>query len=121
MIQIGEVLPILIGKGEVPQVWLQGPSDTTGQNFIQLVTASVSSHPAILVNSTSLGLAVSAGGREVLRVRPIGPNEAIVDFLDLRPLGFNIFGDDQMLNAGGMKMSRNTIAGGGTFLALGGA
>lgn len=64
---------------------------------------------------------VYAGGELVLRVRQVNDQQAEVDKLDLRPIGFNIFGDKSSLNAGGMRMSGNTVAGGGTFLAYGGA
>ena len=121
LIRIGEVLPLLIGNGDIPQIWLQTPTDQNGKNFIQLVVASVASHPAVLVSVTGGILSVSAGGKKVLQVREAGPDEAVVDLLDLRPVGFNIYGDKNGLSAGGMQMSGNTVSGGGTFLALGGA
>lgn len=121
LIQIGDVLPLLVGHGEIPQVWLQAPTDRAGKHFIQLVVSSVSAHPAVLVNVAGGILSVSAGGKKVLQVREVGPDEAVVELVDLRPIGFNIFGDKSGLNAGGMQMSGNTVAGGGTFLALGGA
>ena len=121
LIQVGEVLPLLVGNGETPKVWLQVPADPAGKQFIQMVVASVATHPAVLVSVIGGILCVSAGGKKVLQVRGIGPNEAVVELLDLRPVGFNIFGDTNGLSAGGMQMSGNTVSGGGTFLALGGA
>jgi hypothetical protein len=121
LIQVGEVLPLLVGSGEIPKVWLQAPTDPSGKNFIQLVVASVATHPAVLVSIVGGILNVSAGGKRVLQVRGVGPDEAAVELLDLRPVGFNIFGDKDGLSAGGMQMSGNTVSGGGTFLALGGA
>jgi hypothetical protein len=121
LIQVGEMLPLLVGSGEIPKVWLQAPTDPSGKNFIQLVVASVATHPAVLVSVIGGILNVSAGGKKVLQVRGVGPDEAAVELLDLRPVGFNIFGDKNGLSAGGMQMSGNTVSGGGTFLALGGA
>ena len=120
LIQIDDILPLLVGKGEIPQIWLQAPTDIARKTFTQLVIASVAAHPAILLNFDSGVLSVSAGGKSMLRVRETGPDEAMVDLLDLRPVGFNIVGDEKCLTAGGVKMSGNTISGGGTFLALGG-
>jgi hypothetical protein len=121
LIQVGEVLPLLVGCGEVPQVWLQAPTDRAGKEFVKLVVASVAAHPAVLVNVDGGVLSVSAGGKKVLQVRAVRPDEAVVDILDLRPVGFNIFGDANGLSVGGVQMSGNTVAGGGTFLALSGA
>lgn len=120
LIQVGEVLPLLVGNGEIPQVWLQAPTDRTGKQFIQLVVASVAAHPAVLISVSDGILSVGAGGKKVLQVREVGFDEAVVELLDLRPIGFNIFGDKNGLSAGGMQMSGNTVSGGGTFLALGG-
>lgn len=119
LIQTGNYLPLLIGTGATPQVWLQAPSDPTGKVFAPLVVASVSSHPAVSVSNEGDALVIYAGGTLLLRVREINAQHAEVDLLDLRPIGFNIYGDANTLNAGGIQMSGNTVAGGGTFLAIG--
>ena len=121
LIQTGNSLPLLIGKGPAPQVWLQAPTDPEGRAFAPLVSSSVATHPAVSVSTEGGALVVYAGGKLVLRVRQINDQQAEVDELDLRPIGFNIFGNKNSLNAGGMHMSGNTVAGGGTFLAFGGA
>ncbi|AMK78162.1 MULTISPECIES: hypothetical protein [Methylomonas] len=120
LIQIGGSLPLLIGKGAIPQVWLQAPTDPSGKVFAPLVSASVAAHPAVSVSTDDGALLVYAGGQLVLRVRQTNDQEAEVEALDLRPIGFNIYGDRKSLSAGGMHMSDNTVAGGGTFLAFGG-
>lgn len=121
LLQIGQSLPLLIGRGATPQIWLQAPTDPSGKSFAPLVTASVAAHPAASVYTGGGALVVYAGGQLVLRVRQITDQKAEVEELDLRPIGFNIFGNKAALNAGGMHMSGNTVAGGGTFLAFGGA
>lgn len=121
LIQIGDKLPLLIGQGEIPQVWLQAPADSSGNQFALLVSASVAAHQAVSVTAEDGVLRIYAGGHLVLQVRPIGVQQAEVELLDLRPIGFNIYGDKSSLNAGGMQMASNTVGGGGTFLAFGGA
>lgn len=121
LIQTGNSFPLLIGKGATPQIWLQAPTDPAGKAFAPLVSASVATHPAVSVFTEGGALVVYAGGQLVLRVRQISDQQAEVDELDLRPIGFNIFGNKTHLIAGGMNMSGNTVAGGGTFLAFGGA
>lgn len=119
LIQIGTALPLLIGRGETPQVWLQAPTDPSGKIFAPLVSASVSNHSAVSVSYENGALIVYAGGKLVLRVRQINDQQAEVEELDLRPIGFNIYGNKASLNAGGMHMSSNSMSGGGTFLAFG--
>lgn len=120
LLQVGKSLPLLIGRGATPQIWLQAPADPSGHMFAPLVTASVAVHPAASVSTESGALVVYAGGKLVLRVRQISDQQAEVEEMDLRPIGFSIFGNKNSLNAGGMHMSGNTVAGGGTFLAFGG-
>ncbi len=62
---------------------------------------------------------IYAAGKLVLRVRQQSEDQAEVEELDLRPIGFNIFGDRKSLNAGGVHMSSNSFVGGGTLLAFG--
>lgn len=119
LLQIGQSLPLLIGRGTMPQVWLEAPTDPSGKDFAPLVTASVAVHPAASVFTEDGALVVYAGGQLVVRVRQVDDQQAVVEKLDLRPIGFNIFGDEKSLNASGMQMSGNTVSGGGTLLGFG--
>lgn len=120
LVALGDVLPLLVGSGETPMVWLQAPTDKSGKTYVPLVTASVASHPAVSVVSNKQGLTVSVGGTPVLRVTQADSNSAVIDLLDLRPIGLNIFGNKVSLNAGGATFSKNTFNGVGTLLAFGG-
>lgn len=119
LIKIGDFLPLLIGKGPTPQIWLQAPSDASGKKFAVLINASVPTHPAMSVSTENGALVIYAAGKLVLRVRQQSEDQAEVEELDLRPLGFNIFGDRKSLNAGGVHMSSNSFVGVGTLLAFG--
>lgn len=119
LVSLGEILPLLIGSGDAPMVWLQAPADQTGKKFIQLVAASVASHPAVSVVNDKDGLTVRVGVAAVLHVSQIDTQSAVVDLLDLRPIGLNIFGDRDSLTAGGATFSHNTFSGVGTLIAFG--
>jgi hypothetical protein len=121
LLEVRGKLPILIGKGPVPQIWLQVPTNQNATEFAVIVTASVSTHPAIVVSESESAVTVTAAGQQVLRIYSPSPDEAVVDQLDLRPLGYNVFGDSKELNAGGMRLSRNTATGAQVLIALGGA
>jgi hypothetical protein len=120
LIAIGKVLPLLVGSGEAPMVWLEAPTDETGNNYVPLVAASVALHPIVRVSRNKDGLTISVGGTPVVHVTQKNTKTALIDLLDLRPIGFNIYGTSTSLIAGGATMSQNTFSGGGTFLALGG-
>lgn len=120
LVVLGEVLPLLVGSGEGPTIWLQAPADKSGSSYVPLVTASVASHPAVGVVSSKGGLTVSVGGVPVIHVRQVDQNSAEIDLLDLRPVGLNIYGSVSSLTAGGATFSHNTFSGGGALLAFGG-
>ena len=120
LVVLGEVLPLLVGSGEGPTVWLQAPTDKSGKHYVSLVTASVASHPAVGVVSDKDGLTVSVAGVPVIHVKQVDRDSAVIDLLDLRPVGLNIYGDASALTAGGATFSQNTFSGVGTLIAFGG-
>jgi hypothetical protein len=120
LVALGEVLPLLVGCGETPMVWLQAPTDQTGKTYVPLVAASVALHPAVSVVSNKKGLTVSVGGTKVIHIAQIDSESAIIDLLDLSPIGLNISGNADSLVAGDSTFSHNTFDGGGTMLAFGG-
>ncbi len=117
----GEVLPLLVGNGEGPIIWLQAPTDKSGKFYIPLVSASVSSHPAVEVVSNKDGLTISVSGVPVIHVKQVDKDSAVIDLLDLRPVGLNIYGNASALTAGGATFSQNTFSGGGALIAFGDA
>ncbi|WP_270794025.1 hypothetical protein [Aeromonas sp. QDB11] len=120
LVVIGEVLPLLVGSSnEGPKVWLQAPTDKSGKQYIPLVTASVASNSAVGIVSNKDGLSISIGGVHVVNIKQVNDSTAVIDQLDLRPIGFNIYGKKSSLTAGGINLSSNTFSGGGSLLAFG--
>ena len=119
LVLIGEVLPLLVGSGDAPTIWLQAPTDRTGTKYVPLVTASVAAHPAVAVVKNEEGLTVSIGGAPVIHIKQMDRESAVIDLIDLRPIGLNIHGDAKSLTAGGATFSSNTFSGGGTLIAFG--
>jgi hypothetical protein len=119
LVVLGDVLPLLVGSGEGPTIWLQIPNDKSGRSYVPLVTASVASHPAVVVSNKD-GLTVSIGGVPVIHVRQVDQDSAVIDLLDLRPVGLNIYGNASSLTAGDTTFSQNTFSGVSTLLAFGG-
>lgn len=120
LVALGDVLPVLVGRGEIPKVWMQAPLDKSGAKYVLLVADSVAVHPTVVVTGNGPSLSVSVGGIPVLHVVQTSTDSAVVSQLDLRPIGLNISGNAASLNAGGANLSRNTFSGGGTLLAFGG-
>lgn len=118
ILAIGKVLPILVGKGEKPQVWLQARSDPKNSKFVTIVEASISKHPAVKVFEDNNVLNISVAGTNILSVKASDENSAEILLLDLRPLGLNVYGNESQLQAGGSTFTQNTFSGGGTLIAF---
>jgi len=119
LVAVGELLPLLIGKGETPQIWLMALADAEKNQFIPIVEKSISKHHAVKVYEENGVINVSVGGNNVLSVRRISDDEAIVTELDLRPLGLNIHGNKEKLYVGSGSFKNSGMAGGGTLIGFG--
>ncbi len=114
LIAIGDVLPLLVGRGQM--IWLQAKLREDG-DFALLVDGSIPRVPGIAVFTRDDALYVVAGSVTLLRIKETSPESAVIDMLDLRPVGLNIFGDKEQLMAGGATFNKNTFAGGGVVIA----
>jgi hypothetical protein len=119
LLVVGDVVPLIIGRGAQPMIWLQASTGPSGKEFLLIVEASVSRHPAITVQSRSDGLTVSAGPTAVLRIASFDAKVAKVDLLDFRPIGMTIFGGADQLNVSGMTFRSSTATGTRAMIALG--
>lgn len=119
LVAVGDTLPLLVGKGDIPQIWLLALADAKTNNFIAIVEKSVSKHPAVKVYEESGVLNIMISGEIVLSVRKDSESSASVTSLDFRPLGLNMHGNEKSLNVGGGSFSGNSMSGGGTLIGLG--
>ena len=118
VISIGDVIPLIIGQGEKPLIWLQAVSEPATKKFISVIEASVPMNSAVTIFEEGDVLKVNFEKITVLQIKGNKDSSAIIDKLDLRPFGFNIFGDSGSLRAGGITLSGNTFQNLNTVLAL---
>jgi hypothetical protein len=116
---MGNVLPLLIGVGPKPTIWLQAVAAPNSKEFITIVDASIATHPAVRVSEEGSKVTVVIGDKTVLAVEALSEQKAIVSELDLRPIGLNVHGNASMLYVGGMQISHSTFVGVGTAFGFG--
>jgi hypothetical protein len=119
VVELAGSLPLIIGRGEKPQVWLQAINNPEKMEFVSVVENSVSKFPAVEVKEIDGAIIVTIQGKQILKVRNSSANEAVVDSMDLRPIGLNIYGDAQIMNIPNGSFSGNSMSGGGVLLGLG--
>lgn len=109
IIAVKNVLPLLIGKGAKPQIWLQALQSPQSKKYILLVDSSISRHPLVRVEEVGRQLIVKINGGTVLKVEQTGDDQAMVTELDLRSIGFNVYGGMSELSVGGLTFSNSTF------------
>jgi hypothetical protein len=112
---------LLIGRGVVPIVWLGAPRQVGASDWIFVVTEGQSNNPLVQVSIDKAKgrVVIKAGGTVLLQARTNSPDDAIVEKLDLRPVGLAVTGDRSALHVGTNQFSGNTIQGAHTGIALG--
>jgi hypothetical protein len=116
---IGDALPLLIGAGKTPKIWLQAVVNAERHEFITVVENSKSKNLSVAVNIFGAQLIVTVGGKTVISVESTGADSAAVQEVDFRPLGLNVVGSSSSLSMGGMTVSRNTFANTGVAFKMG--
>jgi hypothetical protein len=118
---VGNILPLIIGGGEKPQIWLQAINDSSGKNFIPIVENSISRDQRISVyeDPVSGEMKIFFYSTPILIVKLINKSKAEISLLDLRPFGLNVWGNTSALYIGGSRFSHNRVHGVGVFINLG--
>lgn len=119
IVSVGDVLPLVIGKGEKPQIWLQAINNPETKEFVSIIEASVSKHPAVEILEKDGSIEVTIEDNKILVVRAESENKAVVSHLDLRPIGLNLVGNASSLSVGGSTFSGNSMSGGGVLIGFG--
>jgi hypothetical protein len=120
VVELAGALPLIIGYGEKPQVWLQAISNPEKMEFVSIVENSVSKFPTVEVKEIDGSIIITIQGKQVLKVRNVSNSEAVVENMDLRPIGLNLYGDANNMNIPNGSFSGNSMSGGGVLLGLGG-
>jgi hypothetical protein len=122
IIDDNEFIPILIGKGDIPRIWIYAKNDN---KTISIVRDNVSNLPNIKINIYSKEKRIcvehltNGKGDNVIINLEFKDEMAVVTKLDLRPIGYNIHGNRNALFLGTNQMSGNTFQGSMSLIKIG--
>jgi hypothetical protein len=121
-ISVGNIPAFLLGRNSVPLVWLSAPEVPKGRRWRFVVEESRALYPGIdvRVDPSSRSVSVNVGSQKVLHASQTAEDMAVVDLIDLRPLGLNVHGTERGLEVRGLVLTGNTFSGLVTALAIGG-
>jgi hypothetical protein len=112
-------VPLLIGRGLAPRVWLNCPILEGGKNiWAPLVRDNLPAHEWMQVVERRQQIEIRARGEVLLRCEKLDSDSAAVTLLDLRPIGIKIHGTESWLVAGVVKMAKNSYFNCGVMLQL---
>lgn len=119
--------PFLAGKGEIPRIWLSAFINPSERKWLNLIVDNqIIGHPTFQKHSLMLNISkeekwisVTVGEYTILHVQKRTETQAIISRLDLRPVGFNITGNEEGLSVGNNNLRSNRFENVYTMIAIG--
>ena len=107
IVSINGFIPLLVGDGESPKVWLSIPTNKEGTEWYPLIKENFSSHADVSVEVAKRRVTVRTPQGTILNVVKNNENSLVFFKLDLRPFGLNIYADEGALQVMGSKLAKN--------------
>ncbi|KGT09558.1 hypothetical protein ACH34F_05205 [Elizabethkingia anophelis] len=108
--KISDFVPLVIGSGHIPQIWITSKYMGKIYEFVKR-SQSYNNLIKIIPDTYSRKLLMLIEGITLISARMISDTVCVVDKLDLRPLGLNIYGNDKELTFINNKFSGSTMEG----------
>jgi len=103
---LNDNVPLLIGFGEIPRIWLSVPADAKGDKWHTLVRDNKSLHPKVKVVKGDDNIIIDTPDGVVLFVKKIDRKAKVIS-INLRPFGINIYGDEKSLTVMNSNLTGN--------------
>lgn len=111
LLLVGEQIPFLAGSGTIPQVWLDAVKAKSDGEFVSVVENSIPKMQSFRAVGDSNSLEILLGSLPIVKISQESSLKiAKIEKLDLRPLGFAIFGDDSGLTVGESRFRNNNFS-----------
>ncbi len=100
-------IPLLVGNGIKPLIWLNMPSKMVTGSWQPLVSANRSLHHEITISTSETKVNIIVKGSPVVKVVSRSDDTAEIEQLDLRPIGLAIYGGTDCLYIGTNQLRNN--------------
>ncbi|EHO14689.1 hypothetical protein [Myroides odoratimimus] len=109
LIKIDDYIPLIIGNGFVPKIWLYLKTETGVINIVE-ENHSNNNNVKILIKENIKEVKIEIKGLTILIAKLYEDDKCLITFLDLKPIGINIFGNDNELSVADSIYSNNTFS-----------
>jgi len=119
-IRMKSKIPFLIGKGDVPLIWLNAPLTKDGDNWKEVIVKNQSLNKKIevMISRDTVSIITNDKTFTVIKVNKLSDDLAEIIDLDLRPLGLKIYGDKSGLHIGFHSVTNNIFEGVHTMISM---
>lgn len=107
LVSVGDTVPLLVGNGSTPRIWLWIPADRSGSRWYPLIKDNFSTHEDVNVVARPKMLTVKTPQGIVFAAVKGSDNVLSVQRLDLRQFGLNIYADEDSLHVMGNTLAKN--------------
>jgi len=117
LIKIQDYVPLIIGAGKTPVIWLR---TKIKEEIITLIieNKSLNSNIKVKENLESKSIIIQIAHTKVIYASMIDDKSCIVHEIDLRPIGLDIVGNSTELKIAGNTFSGNTFSGGKYLIGM---
>jgi hypothetical protein len=100
-------VPLLVGNGDTPRVWLYIPADREGTEWYPLIKDNFSSNPDVKVNVAPKMISIRTPEGTVFAGLVAEEDKFFITKLDLRPFGLKVYADENSLSVMGNTLAKN--------------
>lgn len=118
---IGESPLLLIGKNTIPLIWLSAQTSPGSHEWKYIVEENRSLNPAVYVDvqDEKRTVYVKVSNIVIVKVATQSATKAVIEVLDMRPIGLNVYGDSSGLSIATNKFTGNSMMNSQVAFALG--
>jgi hypothetical protein len=118
---IGESPLLLIGKNTTPLIWLSAQTSPGSHEWKYIVEENRSLNPAVYVDIQDINrtVYVKVSNIVIVKVAAQSATKAMIEVLDMRPIGLNVYGDSSGLSLATNKFTGNSMMNSQVAFALG--
>jgi hypothetical protein len=107
ILEVNGNIPILIGDGDQPRIWLYIPSNNEGTEWYPLIKDNFSTNSSVLVMGGKNSVTIASPKGNILECKKRADGVIEISKLDLRIIGLDFVAADDTVKFMGSSFSRN--------------
>lgn len=114
-------VPILIGDGKKPRVWINIPANREGSEWYPLVKDNFSTNDKVIILESENSIEITTPDGIVLECYKLDDGTVDVKRLNLKPFGLNVVADENRLTVMNQTFTSSGFKNVGTMIGIGNA